>query len=340
MLSEAQGWGVDGRAILKTSDGGATWINVTPPNFPADFAFQGGAFLSAKTAWVPYGWICAKGYCQSASGVGGVLRTTDGGKTWKATAIGSPNGQPVITSSIDFINPDDGWLMAGHGGAAGSEAVDVYRTTDGGATWSRVSGASFTSNAPAGSLPVGGDKNGIVFADARTGWVTGDAPANGVADVYRTTDGGLTWHHQTLPSPAGEDLSKAELGVSLPQFFTSRDGVMIVNASQTIIYSTSDGGASWHPAVVVRHRSLANVQFVSPNVAWAFDPNMRVWVRTLDGGTTWGDVALPPAAAGGELDLVNPKVVFVWQGGGGGAFWRTTDGGHSWSRIAMALSSA
>jgi len=73
MLNATQGWGAQSTGVLKTTDGGAPWTNVTPrTHSPPNGVFHNGFFLSASTGWVLY-------YNQ---GKVEIFRTTDGGAKW------------------------------------------------------------------------------------------------------------------------------------------------------------------------------------------------------------------------------------------------------------------
>lgn len=143
----------------------------------------------------------------------GVLKSTDGGKTWalqklpfRGDAVGLPGLHRIRRLRIDrsIAGAKSVWAAADGG---------VYHTADGGTTWSLVTGLPYTS-APAGSAYAGGcwSEYATDFAvgppDAQTGLATllavfgrvNDAAcANPTTDsrknngVYRSTDGGTTW---------------------------------------------------------------------------------------------------------------------------------------------------
>ncbi|HJT55837.1 MAG TPA: hypothetical protein VJ761_05035, partial [Ktedonobacteraceae bacterium] len=195
MSDATTGWArTTTQQILHTSDGGASWQNVTPP-YPAGYAMRLPPVFASLNGTLA--WVAISEKQQSDGSIPNVVfRTSDGGHTWQESML--PHiVQGLGVSQVQFVNAQDGWLLAGFGGgAAGSQAVDLFRSMDGGQTWSIV------ARAP-GSLPFGGQKSGMGWASATTGWVTGCiCAAENTAFLSRTQDGGVTWQTQSLPLPA------------------------------------------------------------------------------------------------------------------------------------------
>lgn len=271
MLDTSTGWALTGNAVLRTNDGGSHWQNVTPPN--TTLSRSVAEFHTASLAWI------ATRPTNVATAL--VLRTTDGGKTWQQTSI-----QASFVKQITFIDDQHGWLLSGNENAAGApaEAVGVFRTTDGGRTWRSVSTALFSDATPPGHLPYGGQKSGIHFLNASTGWVTGTVMMSDLAWLYVTHDGGSTWNQQTLPRPQG--VPSAQLRVLSPTFYSATEGVLPVGVGDatTVIYVTHDGGTTWKPTTPVSAR-LGTVDFLDGQHGWVTDGT--ILFATSDGGYSW-----------------------------------------------------
>jgi photosystem II stability/assembly factor-like uncharacterized protein len=340
MLTQEDGWGLaaDTGYVLRTADGGTQWQDVSVPGVPPaanDVAY----FLDTAHAWVA---VTAP---ISASGPNTttvtIYRTADGGQTWDS-------GAPVTISgggpgSFDFIDSQHGWLLLALGAGAGSEAVEILRTVDGGTSWEVVSlTAGLPDQSTPGSLPLGCDKSGIGFADPATGWATGFCPG-GKVFFYATRDGGLTWEWQTLPPPAGypADLfSGCQCALNPPIFTSAQDGFMPVGVFETtdawFLYITHDGGATWNPSPLPTTGLVDSVDFIDAGNGWFTDRELLY--ATHDGGQTWIPVGqFPTEDLSGKLNFVNTSDGWFTDGR---QLYATHDGGVTWSAVATTLSAS
>src|SRR5258708_26389609 len=177
-------------------------------------------------------------------------------------------------------------MMVGKGAAAGSEAVDVLHTSDGGVTWKVISVSNYnTVNNPKG-LPFGGDKSWLSFVNETTGWATGFTAADNFAWLYITHDGGVTWRHQSIPLPA----SASQVSTIPPVFFNTTSGLLPViipslEGETITIYVTNDGGASSN-ATTPEHTSATPgpIDFVDAQHLWivshTFDDNSNQHINS------------------------------------------------------------
>jgi len=121
-----------------------------------------------------------------------LLATSDGGTTW---SLRSTPGGSLDASSIAWLNASDGWAWTFSGPLVPSPATDttptsatvpLYRTRDGGATWTRIE-----------TNLVGQTRDGwigdLYFVDQRTGFAYRATEAGGTSVLLKTIDGGVTW---------------------------------------------------------------------------------------------------------------------------------------------------
>jgi hypothetical protein len=195
-----------------------------------------------------------------------VQRTVDG-FTWQQIAL------PGVLEArdLDFVDANRGWLVAQTGQIiAGCDYYDeqVYRTEDGGLTWTPL----FTGNEP---WRCGGGLQAVAFVDASRGWVA----ARG--QLLRTTDGGTTWQSvNAFRGTAAIDFVDAQHGWRVRRY-----------EDYALIEGTRDGGATWEMlrrASTYYSPGYRVVDFVDASEGWvAGDQGMVLYTR--DGGATWSE---------------------------------------------------
>ncbi len=319
MLDVNNGWAMTYDSVLRTTDGGVTWLDVTPPGVTAMSLQPASAFfLDINTAWVlvPSALVGA---------LNPLYRTTDGGVTWAASACEFGMGM------MQFVDRSHGVILVSLGVAAGSEAVRVYTTGDAGATWTPVFSDDPTAAGANDSLPFSGDKSGIAFLDPSHGWVSGSNPMTDYVYFFGSQDGGRHWAPVDLGLPAG--ISGVMASAEAPVFFSGKQAVLpvrlIADTQKIVFYISKDGGATWSPttptaggyysiaspadffvwdggaSLYVSHDSgatwstvtpnvdlsstLSSFQFVDASTGWAITPNSGTFslYKTVDGGKTW-----------------------------------------------------
>lgn len=332
MIDLTTGWALSEHAVLRTTDGGLQWKNVTPPNTLLTRESIAD-FLTASLAWVAIS--------QADGTTTQVLRTTDSGRTWQQSMV-----HATFFRQITFIDSQHGWIISGWRPAGGpAEAVSVFRTSDGGKTWRNVASAlpASTDLPPPGHLPFGGQKSGIRFLNTSTGWVTGTVMANDLAWLYVSHDGGSTWYQQSLPLPPG--VPSAQLSLASPTFFSVTDGILPVIFSDgvtgrgiaTDIYMTHDGGTIWkssRPLATV----FSTIDFVDMRHGWVTDG--MVLYRTSDGGQHWAKLS-PGANFKQITNLSFVSSTTGWAVGGqsdaSSFLLKTADGGTTWTPISISI---
>jgi photosystem II stability/assembly factor-like uncharacterized protein len=339
MLTPGEGWAT-GKvsngppAVLHTTDAGAEWQNVSPPGAAPAFITT-TYFLDPDHAWVA---TASPGGSDLSTVM--IYRTADGGQTWDSGApLSIQGGGP---GPMDFIDPQFGWFIADLGAGVGHEAVEIFRTVDGGMQWE---GFSLTSGYPnqstPGSLPFACDKSGLTFRDGATGWAAGSCPGGGLF-FYVTYDAGQRWQQQTLPPPPGYPaniFSDCQCGINTPPAFVSSQvgffGVQILTASgeSAFLYATHDGGVTWSPRALPLMHLIGGPDFIDANTGWVTD-GQALYV-TYDGGQSWATVAqLPTTDLVGGLNFVNANDGWITDGP---QLYVTQDGGQNWSTLTPVV---
>jgi len=321
MFNELDGWAISESAVLRTTDGGLTWYNVSPQGV-TEFGFNtASAFLNSSQAWV----LLAEASDPMGSGL--LYRTSDGGLNWIVDPV------PFGGGDLAFLDENDGWMMAYLGVAAGSMGVTIYKTDDGGATWTQAYTNDPNLEDVGDSLPLGGIKNNLSPIDDQTAWVGGVVYAPETSYLSKPSDGGQTWAPPTLP--AAPNMQDAGLSIDNgPMFPTPDDGILAVRFSgetmRTGFYVTHDAGVDWE--FVAYLPGAGEVDFVSPTDGFFW--NGEQFFVTDDAAQTWTtvipDVAFGESFAG--MDFVNTKTGWVrsYDLNGQSQLYKTTDGGATW----------
>ena len=333
-VGEQTAWAVvdtsdGGEHVLRTVDGGTSWADVTPSQLAALVTptnVGNGAstpqviFLGAERAWT--------------AAAGKLVATDDGGASWRDVAALPPSCVPV-----QFVDPSHGWCNASFVGQGMSSTVDLYRTVDGGRRWQHVQSVDLPNSANKGELPYECGKS-FRFTTPSVGWA-GLSCGGYVGQVYETTDGGAHWTARTISTPSS--LAKAEV-LMMPPIFVGKlgAGVMSVNAGDTVMYYSDDGGRSWHTVVPPGGLQAWGVDLISP-LQWRL-VNAKSILSTSDGGRTWQSLTPRwPFPLGNPEKYGVPNIQFVTASIGWGQFWdsktgtntlwRTTDGGDHWTAV-------
>jgi photosystem II stability/assembly factor-like uncharacterized protein len=259
-------WATSEEQILRSTDGGRQWAAVTPS--------QTGDPESLVALDADHAWMLAKD---------SLLSTKNGGRRW--TRQSAPFSQAILS----FADPENGWALVSGGVAAGSQAVRLYRTDDGGKTWQEIAHAG---PGPEGTIPFGGGKTGLYFKDETTGWLTVAQPVAGQISLYRSTDGGKHWTLQEVPVEA--PYRSFFLDARAPHFVSDKVGFFAVKVEgddlgvQSLLYGTEDGGQHWKP---VGTSQAWPVWATGPKQAWTLrDGRLLI---SEDGGATWVEVKQP-----------------------------------------------
>jgi photosystem II stability/assembly factor-like uncharacterized protein len=326
MIDAANGWALGNMYLMRTSDGGITWVDVTPQGMTLNGVGASGYFLSAN-----YGWLLTS---LANNNLGTLFRTSDGGRTWTSFDVPFSNGQ------LQFLSTNTGYVMTSLGAGMSKQAVAIYQSTNGGSTWARTYVNDPTVIGAGTSLPLGGQKSGMAFRDLWRGWVGGNYPSAGYAYLYVTDNSGPAWSQVSLPLPSGS--STAFISIKAPIFFGPFNAIMPVSINGTsndlYFYVTNDAGYKWVTTGSVRGGELSYTDFVTLNDGFVWDWAGIIHV-THNAGVNWTNVT--PSRSFPDLrsmDFVSNTTGWIVEihADGSTALYRTTDGGWTWNLLTSS----
>lgn len=248
--------------VYYTQDGGTTWTVCAADPFDKDEDISAVAIIMVGRN--TYRLIAARG-TTDAGNPAEIAYSDDWGATWRAVNIGSTNAHYIVRANGLFV------LDPGHIYAVTDQGY-IHVSYDYGASWEQLhNGVAVTSG------------NGIAFANARIGYVIGDAN-----DFAVTEDAGVTWTAVTGPSVGNALLTLAAV---------DEQTVWVGDDAGNLWYS-HDRGTSWTQRAFAGDGvgEITVVTFVNPMIGFLAHntavPVGRVF-RTIDGGYHWELISMP-----------------------------------------------
>ncbi|HEX3508247.1 MAG TPA: hypothetical protein VHW94_07650 [Candidatus Dormibacteraeota bacterium] len=340
MITTKIGW----QGTSRTTDGGTTWRDVSPPALPR--SGKGGGYvcvLDGDHAWVTEATSVFNSAC-AAKGCAGpeidgiyVMSTVDGGVTWRTSERIPGNGSQSLSTEFDFFDAMHGWLLTDTGYyATHRNQRDIYATSDGGLHWNHLASGSARGASALGTVAIDCVQTGMTFSSITTGWLTWDCssgngpnpPSKGGPFIAVTRDGGRTWAAVTLPG------NPAECGAA-PPIFSAKAGLMLVSCGGpgAYAYRTADAGLTWTAGL---QQLVAPVDFVNGTSGFyfTFDQKQKVYTlyATTSGGADWSVVksGLFSGRSVNDFQFIDGTTGYADLSNSPVA-WVTNDGGKTWS---------
>ena len=313
--------------VWRTTDGGGTWEVLTDGTPISSVGAMAIAPSNHDVIYVGTGEAAPRGNMTYGDGV---YRSADGGRSW--SHVGLRDSRQIGALIIDPGNPDIVLVAAlGHAFGPNTER-GVFRTTDGGKSWTKV----LYKDENTGAIDVSFDPRDsrIVYATLwqarRQPWnFSSGGPGSG---LYRSTDGGVSWKQLTGNGLPGGILGRIHVSVSGAD---SNRVYAMIEAVEAGLYRSDDGGAHWQ-RINDDGRLSQRAWYFSTILA---DPKDRDTVyaentglfRSTDGGKSF---ELLPARHGDHhgiwIDPTNTdRIIEASDGGASISF----DRGKSWSTV-------
>jgi len=316
--------------VWKTTDFGRTWA----PIFDSQPTGSIGAIAVAPSAPGTIYVGSGEGLQRPDLSTGnGIYKSTDGGTTW--THLGLRDGQQIPQIAVDPRDPNRLFVaVLGHPYGPNEER-GLYRSTDGGQTFTKV----LYKDEDTGAIDVVLDpKNPNVVYCAL--WAARQAPwENGAfqgpnSGLYKSSDGGATWTQLGggLPTTK-EGLGRIGIGIAPSdpnRLFVTTD----VNGDGRV-YRSDDAGAHWmrptlDPRIATRPSDFAEIKVDPRDPNTVYSAAVVTW-KSTDAGVTWS--ALRGAPGGDDYHRVwispeRPGTILIASDQGAIV---TVNGGQTWS---------
>ena len=310
-----------GGGVWESRDGGRTWAPRTDDQPTAAVGAVAFAPGDPRVAYAGTG----QGEALAALGVG-LLRSGDGGATWRALVARELLGAGFHDLLVDPGDP--GRLLA-------ATTAGLWASADGGHSWEpRLAGRSWSVSAGGGP--------------GEPGWAGGELLAGGEHGLHRSEDGGATWRPVPLAAaPGGFDRVAVAHGPGgqLAYVFAAGDGV-------GHLWRREGLGGDFHPVKPPAdlhsrqawHSWACAADPAHPGVVWLGAAGLHRGARGPDGRWSWVDLTARPAGdslPSGQHAVVfepgDPRALYVANEGG---LFRSPDGGRSWRSLATGLAVA
>lgn len=320
-----------GGGVWKTTNHGILWtpiFDATGENSFGDLAIFAG---NSQIIWAGTG---EQNNRQSSTWGAGMFRSTDGGATW--SRIGLTGTGSIARVVLHPTDANVAYVAATGNLWRPSAERGVYRTTDAGATWTRV----LTVDTLTGAVELVMDpRNAQVLYAAtyqrlRTAFgFNGGGPGSA---LWKSTDGGTTWNRLENGIPTGD---KGRIGLSLA---LSKPDVLVAtieHASQGGTYRSEDAGATWRRVSGTNPRPMYySHPYIDPTT------DQRVWMmgvqpsKSENGGTTFEPMPNSPTYDLGLKDdhhalWIDPKDPRHLLLGGDGGLHESWDLGYTYARL-------
>jgi photosystem II stability/assembly factor-like uncharacterized protein len=317
--------------VWKTDDYGRTWTPIFDHESTQSIGAIAVAASNPDTIYVASG----EGLHRPDLSIGnGIYKSTDAGKSW--THLGLRDGFQIPALAIDPRDPNRVFAaVLGHPYGPNEER-GLFRSTDGGQTWQKV--ITKDENTGASGVEIDPSNPDTIYAsmwEAREGpWEDGNLFNGTGGGLFKSTDGGTTWHPLTNGLP--KDLSQINIAIA-PTDSRRLYATIAMSSGKLAFFRSDDAGDNWsqatddpRPSGRIGGGDLAIPKVDSKNADIVYCVS-TVTMRSTDGGKTWSGFRGAPGGDDYQNLWINPNypnIILIVSDQGAII---TVNGGASWS---------
>lgn len=168
--------------VLKTTDGGINWQNVSVQN-AEKLDFRGIVAFSENEAVVSSAGLAEEGQAK-------IFKTTDGGKTWQL--VYESNQKGVFLDGISFWNKNEGLVF----GDPIDQKWFLLKTIDGGKSWEKLNSDGFPVLQD-GEAAFAASNSSMFLQSPHHAWIASGGGKN--ARIFYSKNAGITWDVKDVP---------------------------------------------------------------------------------------------------------------------------------------------
>jgi len=254
-------------------------------------------------------------------------KTVDGGTTWVPGDI--LGGSTYGIGNICALNGDTAFAAVYNGAGNQDNNCGIYKTMDGGSTWTHLTGALQGSASFADNVYFWNENEGMCHGDTRDNYF----------EIYTTSDGGATWTRVPKANIGGGANPASGEGGWTSVIEATGDSTIMFGSNKAKLYISHDRGYTWTiSATGITPSTNGGINVI------AFKDKMHGLVaqtattvvvkETSDGGATWQTVTPTGPFFTNDISFVpGTENTYVSTGAAEGAYGASfsEDGGHSWT---------
>jgi photosystem II stability/assembly factor-like uncharacterized protein len=292
-------------------DGGAagTWVDISPFGLQAALGLAvapsapGTVYVNAKTGWPP------------SDPKSGIFKSTDGGNSWGAGAVGtkffnydgSSAGANPWQTGVSWtlaVDPTNADIVFAHCSFFGPQGL--WKTTDGGDSWRYMFSSTDNSQMTADVYAIAIDRRNAMhlLVTFHSGWAY-----KSDAGVAESKDGGATWIQH--PPRAG-------WGAGHYAFFLEQDDAGMPSSQAWILatqgngyWRTMDGGATWTQVTSSYNMQHGAGGMYRASTGVLYMGAVGHLLRSTDNGKSWSDAGAPSNSDGYNTVIGDGKRMYV-----------------------------